>query len=73
MNVLLQGGQSESDSYHGNKMPGAGAVPKDRERKIGHRRVDEKTGTVTYKKVKGFLNIGLYLEMAVSTGLTVYL
>ena len=32
------------------KTPG-GAVPKDRGRKIGHRRVDEKTGTVTYKKV----------------------
>ena len=32
------------------KTPG-GAVPKERGRKIGHRRVDEKTGTVTYKKV----------------------
>ncbi|KAL4216797.1 Phosphatidylinositol 4-phosphate 5-kinase type-1 beta [Mactra antiquata] len=49
---VSEGGQSETGSYHGNKTHGSGAVPKDRERerKIGHRRVDEKTGTVTYKK-----------------------
>ena len=50
---VFQGGQSDAGStYAGNRIPGTtGAVPKDRERKIGHRRVDEKTGTVTYKKV----------------------
>ncbi|XP_060603224.1 phosphatidylinositol 4-phosphate 5-kinase type-1 alpha-like isoform X3 [Ruditapes philippinarum] len=47
---ISEGAQSETGSYHGSKTPGTGAVPKERERKIGHRRVDEKTGTVTYKK-----------------------
>ncbi|XP_053386781.1 phosphatidylinositol 4-phosphate 5-kinase type-1 alpha-like isoform X3 [Mercenaria mercenaria] len=45
---VSEGGQSETE--HGSKTAGTGAVPKERERKIGHRRVDEKTGTVTYKK-----------------------
>ena len=41
---------SDGLSLSAPKTPG-GAVPKERGRKIGHRRVDEKTGTVTYKKV----------------------
>lgn len=40
---------SDGISVSAPKTPG-GAVPKEKGRKIGHRRVDEKTGTVTYKK-----------------------
>ncbi|WAR30136.1 PI51A-like protein, partial [Mya arenaria] len=44
---MSESGQSDAGSSHGK---GSGAVPKDRERKIGHRRYNEKTGLVTYKK-----------------------
>jgi len=38
-------------------------VPKDRERKIGHRRYNEKTGEVTYKKVN-ILKLGvIFLDL----------
>lgn len=47
--MKMSGEMSDGLSISVPKTPG-GAVPKERGRKIGHRRVDEKTGTVTYKK-----------------------